>query len=641
MRLRARSNAIRVGGAAVAMVIVAEAAVWLLAPREHIPEPLPVDPADFFGAEEITRAEDFRGGQRWLFIAGLAAEGALLVALASGRPAPARRLLVRLGKRPIAGAAAAGAGVALVTRVVTLPMSLAAHERAVDVGLSTQSLGSWLWDVARSAGITAVLTAGGTALLIALVRRFPRRWWIPGAAGVTAIAVVFTWLGPVVLAPIFNRFDPLPDGSSARADVVELGRRAGVEIGEVYRIDASRRGTSLNAYVDGIGSSKRVVLYDTLLADAEREELRSVVAHELGHVAGDDIRRGILYVAIVAPLGLLFVRELVERDLPPHRGRPRLAGGAACLSAGDHAGDVPHQRSREPALAQGRGDGRRLRARAHRGSAGARRTAAAARPRQPLRPRSAERLHDPVRHPPAGGRADRRGARLRTRAVNAVAQLADDGPESAIDRKESAVISRPRARSCSARHPRSSSRARRVDRNPLHLAGAGRFRLGLEGCAERLAEHGTEVHDARFDAGADVVGAARIGRRGGEKSCGHVTDEHIVARLLPVAEDDRHLAPEHRAAVDRDDAGLTVGILAGSVDVAEPEAGRLDAIEAGVERDISLGGELRLPVLSVRATCPRPRRVATRARRPRRRSLRRWRRTETASSVCAALVRAG
>ena len=127
----------------------------------------------------------------------------------------------------------------------------------------------------------------------------------------TAIAVVFTWLGPVVLAPIFNRFDPLPDGSSARADVVELGRRAGVDIGEVYRIDASRRGTSLNAYVDGIGSSKRVVLYDTLLADAEREELRSVVAHELGHVAGDDIRRGILYVAIVAPLGLLFVRELV------------------------------------------------------------------------------------------------------------------------------------------------------------------------------------------------------------------------------------------------------------------------------------------------------------------------------------------
>ena len=92
--------------------------------------------------------------------------------------------------------------------------------------------------------------------------------------------------------------------------MLELGRRAGVDIGEVYRIDASRRGTALNAYVDGIGATKRVVIYDNLLQRAARPELRSVVAHELGHVDHDDIRRGILYVALVAPLGLLFAREL-------------------------------------------------------------------------------------------------------------------------------------------------------------------------------------------------------------------------------------------------------------------------------------------------------------------------------------------
>ena len=293
------------------MVIVAEAAVWLLAPREQLPEPVAVDPRDYFSAAEIDRAQDFRSGQRLLTYAGLALEGAVLLAIALGRPAPARRLLERLARRPILGAAGAGAAIALITRLATLPTSLAAHERAVDVGLSTQSLSSWVWDVARSAGITAVLTAGGTVLLIALVRRFPRNWWVPGAAGVTAVAVVFTWITPVVLAPIFNRFEPLADGSRARADVLELGRRAGVEIGEVYRIDASRRVTTLNAYVDGIGPTKRVVLYDNLLEDAERAELRSVVAHELGHVANKDIPRGIAFVAIVAPLGLLFVRELV------------------------------------------------------------------------------------------------------------------------------------------------------------------------------------------------------------------------------------------------------------------------------------------------------------------------------------------
>jgi STE24 endopeptidase len=180
----------------------------------------------------------------------------------------------------------------------------------VDVGLSTQSLSSWGWDAARSAGITAVITGGGTALLIALVRRFPRGWWAPGAAAVTGFAVLFTWVAPVVLAPVFNDFEALPQDSRAREDVLALGRQADVEIGEVYRIDASRRVTSLNAYVDGIGATKRVVLYDNLLDDAERPELNSVVAHELAHVAHDDIPRGLAFVAIVAPFGLLFVREV-------------------------------------------------------------------------------------------------------------------------------------------------------------------------------------------------------------------------------------------------------------------------------------------------------------------------------------------
>ena len=310
MRFPPRSTGARVAGAAVAMLLVAEGAVWLLGPRQEIPEPVPVDASDYLPAEQIARAEDYRSGQRWLAIGGLALEAGLLLAVALGRPRRVRSALDRLGRRPIAGAAAAGVLIAVLTAAVTLPTRLAAHERAVDAGLSTQSLGSWGWDVARSAGITAVLTGGGTALLIALVRRFPRGWWVPGAAAVTGFAVVFTWVAPVLLAPVFNEFEPLPERSRAREDVLELGRRAGVEIGEVYAIDASRRVTSLNAYVDGIGPTKRVVLYDNLLDHAERPELNSVVAHELGHVAHDDIPRGLAFVAIVAPLGLFFVREL-------------------------------------------------------------------------------------------------------------------------------------------------------------------------------------------------------------------------------------------------------------------------------------------------------------------------------------------
>jgi STE24 endopeptidase len=292
------------------MVVVAEAAVWLLRPRQPELEPLPVSEREYFTEAQIERARDYRDGQLWLFLAGLGAEGAVLLTVAFGRPAAIRSALDRVGGRPLAGAAIVGAGLSLALTVAALPAGAWAHQRSVDVGLSTQSFGEWLGDLGKSALIGAGLAAVGAALLMAVVRRFGRLWWIPGSVVAVVLAAIFTWLAPVLLAPIFNRFDPLPERSALRRDVLRLGERAGVEIGEVYRVDASRRSTALNAYVSGLGPTKRVVLYDNLIEDTDRAELNSIVAHELGHVAHDDIPRGLAFVAISAPLGLLFAREL-------------------------------------------------------------------------------------------------------------------------------------------------------------------------------------------------------------------------------------------------------------------------------------------------------------------------------------------
>jgi STE24 endopeptidase len=285
-------------------VVVAELGAWLLRPR-HIEQPAPVEEGSYFPHEELTKARDYASGQRLILVGSLVAEGAVLVLLATGRPAVTRRTLERLGARPVLGGAAAAAGLSLVVAVITVPFGIAAHERSVDVGLSTQSLGGWLNDWTKGTAIGAVL-AGliGTAAL-GLMRRFGRRWWIPGSVGVVIAAGILTWLAPVVLAPLFNKFEPLPPGQ-ARSDVLELAQKAGVDVGQVYRVDASRRTTAINAYVNGIGSSKRVVLYDTLIDDLNRGERRSVVAHELGHVHGNDIQRGLLFVAIVTPLALIF-----------------------------------------------------------------------------------------------------------------------------------------------------------------------------------------------------------------------------------------------------------------------------------------------------------------------------------------------
>ena len=182
---------VRVGAAAVAMVLVAEAAVWILRPRDPPIEPATVSESDYFTPTQIERGRAYGNGQLWLLLGAVGAQGAVLVTLALGRPRLVRRGLQRLEARPVLGAAAAGASLSVALGAAALPAGIAAHERAVDYGISTQSLDFWLADTGKSAAIGAVLAAGGAALLIALVRRFERRWWLPGSLAVVVIAAVF------------------------------------------------------------------------------------------------------------------------------------------------------------------------------------------------------------------------------------------------------------------------------------------------------------------------------------------------------------------------------------------------------------------------------------------------------------------
>ncbi len=203
------------------------------------------------------------------------------------------------------------------------------------VGLDTQSWGGWAADLAKASAIQTVFGAAGGGAVVAATRRYPRSWWAPVSAGSVAFGAVLAALAPVVLEPIFNDFDPLPEGQT-RSDVLALARDAGVNVGEVYSVDASRRTTAANAYVSGLGPTKRVVLYDTLLDRYGRDEIRLVVAHELGHVRHRDVPRNVLYAAIVAPATALAVQRVSEQ-LSAERGTaaalPAIALAAALVGA--------------------------------------------------------------------------------------------------------------------------------------------------------------------------------------------------------------------------------------------------------------------------------------------------------------------
>src|SRR5215208_4451761 len=299
-------------------VVAAGAATFLLRPRSGLVEPAPVAAEAYFSPSELDRADDYRGPHRLLALGGLAIEGATLAILAFRAPRRLRRALEHGRARPILVAAAAGASFALLLVVVGLPLSAIGEQRARDVGLSTQNWGGWFGDLAKATGISVVMTAFGAAILMGLVRRFPRSWFALGAVALVLLSAVFVFFSPVLIDPLFNKCERLPDGP-LRSEVLDLARRSGVDVGEVYRVDASRRTTGANAYVNGIGHTKRVVLYDNLLRDFPPDQVRSVVAHELGHVKHRDVPRGLLWLAIVAPAGTFLVQRLTERLAPEAR----------------------------------------------------------------------------------------------------------------------------------------------------------------------------------------------------------------------------------------------------------------------------------------------------------------------------------
>jgi STE24 endopeptidase len=286
-----------------AALVVAEAAVFLLRPRDRL-EPVDVAAQTYFSPAFITRAEHFRNGQLILYGASLAIEiGVLVFAVRRAPRGPWRR--------PILAGAAVAAGLSVAVTVATLPVSVVSRERAKDVGLVTQDWVGYAGDVVKSTSIGALIAGIGGAVLVFGIRRFGRRWWIPATVVVIAFGVISTYATPIVIDPLFNRFTRL--GEPLRGEVLQLADKAHVKVGQVYEMDASRRTTAANAYVNGIGSTKRVVIYDTLLKNFSPDAVRGVVAHELGHVHYNDVPHGLLYLVLVAPFGMLAVARLAER----------------------------------------------------------------------------------------------------------------------------------------------------------------------------------------------------------------------------------------------------------------------------------------------------------------------------------------
>jgi STE24 endopeptidase len=194
-----------------------------------------------------------------------------------------------------------------------LPFAAVTHVRPRDNGLTEPGWGGWLVDRLTSLGVQAVLVSIAVAGTLWLAGRLGRRWWIAGAPALVAIAAVFILAQPLVVQPLFNRIEPLEDRELA-AQIEELAARMGVDVDDVRVADASRRTTTANAYVAGIGPTRRVVLYDTLLDGRFSEgEILAVSAHELAHVERRHLWKGLAWFALLAVPGVFLLARITER----------------------------------------------------------------------------------------------------------------------------------------------------------------------------------------------------------------------------------------------------------------------------------------------------------------------------------------
>lgn len=269
-----------------------------------------------FTDAQIERHGAYRRGAYVGFGAALLLEIAVLVILARGPLASFLRLTENVPGGWVTQALLAALFITVVGWLAQLPL---AYVRGFEIqhawGLSTQSHAAWLLDRARSLLVGAVVASVAAIVFFGLVRWQPRSWWVWGWLGFTALTALLYFLYPVAIAPLFNRFTPLDD-PQLEASIRSLAGEAGVTVDEVLVADASKRSTVENAYVAGIGATKQVVLYDTLLEAGDRAETEYVVAHELGHEVEDHVLKNLVVSSAGLLLGFGVLAVLArQRDL--------------------------------------------------------------------------------------------------------------------------------------------------------------------------------------------------------------------------------------------------------------------------------------------------------------------------------------
>jgi STE24 endopeptidase len=209
----------------------------------------------------------------------------------------------------------------VATSLIDLPLDLyAGYFREKRFGFANQTLAQWMGDWGKGLGLGIVFGGLFAVAVYAVIRKFPRGYWV-GISAVAILFVVFSLaVAPVFIAPLFNKFTPLPAGP-LKTKLLELAHSQGIPAKDVYEVDASRQSGHTNAYVAGLLGTQRIVIYDTILKTDTPEEILTVMGHEMGHYVLDHIWKGIAFFSVLILAGAWLVKTLFERLANRHGDR--------------------------------------------------------------------------------------------------------------------------------------------------------------------------------------------------------------------------------------------------------------------------------------------------------------------------------
>lgn len=287
----------------------------------------------YFSDDQIEQGQTFASQHRWIFWANALAQLTLMVYLA----------FTPLGKRLYLATGAwvhghwftqlllLGGIYFVASALVGLPFRLAHYFVNVHWEMTQQPLLSWFGDYLLGLVVMAILDGVMISAFYAIMRALPELWWIAAGVGGAVFALIVAFILPVVIAPLFNTLTPIgqTEWKSLEPRLRELGKRVEITPASIYVVDASRQSNAGNAYYSGLGSSQRIVVYDTFLKNAEGDEIETVIAHEMGHWWEGHIFKGILIGGAALTIGLYglfrYLNMLVEA------GTLRAAGDPAGL----------------------------------------------------------------------------------------------------------------------------------------------------------------------------------------------------------------------------------------------------------------------------------------------------------------------